>query len=307
MLNIYVKQMIKLTRAHIGIAVLPSFWLGSLFALVIGYEFNLLIFLWGFLIIFLIYASASYINDYYDYEADKHNRQFGFSGGSGVLQKFPQLRNVTKYLAAVFIFISLTLTAILALMTFIPIWAVCFIGLGAFFSWFYSAPPIRFSYRGMSEFPHFIAGIMNTGWGYMLLTGTLDLTLLIFAIPLSLHLLNVILIFEIPDKEADVHGGKKNFIVNRGRQNSYLMISIIFWISTIYFLILAYIEWYAQYINFWIIAAVSLFPSIVSTYTYLKKPIEKNIATKFAIRNALSLFTISIIFLAYFLIIQFLG
>jgi 1,4-dihydroxy-2-naphthoate octaprenyltransferase len=305
MLLTYVKQMIKLTRAHIGIAVLPSFWLGSLFALVLGYEFNLLIFLWGFLIIFLIYASASYINDYYDYEADKHNRQFGFSGGSGVLQKYPQLRKITKYLAVGFIFISLILTTILAVMTFIPIWSVGFIALGAFFSWFYSAPPIRFSYRGMSEFPHFIAGIMNTGWGYILLTGTLDFTLLIFAIPLSLHLLNVILIFEIPDKEADVHGGKKNFIVNRGRQNSYLLICIIFWFSTIYFLVLALIEWYADYINFWIIAAVSFFPSIVSTYTFLKKPLEKNIATKFAIRNALSLFTISIIFLAYFLILQF--
>jgi 1,4-dihydroxy-2-naphthoate polyprenyltransferase len=300
----YVKQMIKLTRAHIGIAVLPSFWLGSLFALVIGYEFNLLIFLWGFLIIFLIYASASYINDYYDYEADKHNRQFGFSGGSGVLQKYPKLRKVTKYLAAGFIFISLILTAILALMTFIPIWSVGFIAIGAFFSWFYSAPPIRFSYRGMSEFPHFIAGIMNAGWGYILLTGTLDFTILIFAIPLSLHLLNVILIFEIPDKEADVHGGKKNFIVNRGRQNSYLLISIIFWISTIYFLVLALIDWYAEVINFWIIAIVSFFPSLVSSYTYLKKPLEKNIATKFAIRNALSLFTISIIFIAYFLILQ---
>jgi 1,4-dihydroxy-2-naphthoate octaprenyltransferase len=305
MLLNYVKQMIKLTRAHIGIAVLPSFWLGSLFALVIGYEFNLLIFLWGFLIIFLIYASAAYINDYYDFDADKHNRQFGFSGGSGVLQKYPQLRKVTKYLAAGFIFISLILTAILALTTFIPVWSIGFIALGAFFSWFYSAPPIKFSYRGMSEFPHFIAGIMNTGWGYMLLTGNFDLTLLIFSIPLSLHLLNVILIFEIPDKEADIHGGKKNFIVNRGRQNSYFLISIIFWISTIYFVILALTKWYAEYINFWIIAAVSVFPTIVSTYTYLKKPLEQNIATKYAIRNALSLFTISIFFLGYFIVLQF--
>ncbi len=305
MLLTYVKQMIKLTRAHIGIAVLPSFWLGSLFALVIGYEFNILIFLWGFLIIFLIYASAAYINDYYDFDADKHNRQFGFSGGSGVLQKYPQLRKVTKYLAAGFIFISLILTAILALTTFIPIWSIGFIAIGAFFSWFYSAPPIKFSYRGMSEFPHFIAGIMNAGWGYLLLTGTFNLTILIFAIPLSLHLLNVILIFEIPDKEADVHGGKKNFIVNRGRQNSYFLISIIFGISTIYFVILALTKWYAEYINFWIIAVVSMFPTLVSTYTYLKKPLEQNIATKYAIRNALSLFTISIFFLAYFIIIQF--
>ena len=305
MLLTYIKQMMKLTRAHIGIAVLPSFWLGSLFALVIGYEFNLFIFLWGFFIIFLIYASASYINDYYDFEADRYNRQFGFSGGSGVLQKYPQLKLVTKWLAAGFIILSLILTGFLALTTFVPLWSIGFIGIGAFFSWFYSAPPIRFSYRGMSEFPHFIAGLMNAGWGYLLLTGTIDITLLIFAIPLSLHLLNVILIFEIPDKEADIHGGKKNFIVNRGRKRSFLFISIIFWISTIYFLILALTGWYADYINFWIITVISIFPSLVSTFTYFKKPLEQKLATIYAIRTALSLFTVSIIILAYFTYLQF--
>jgi len=132
----YIKQMIKLTRAHIGIAVLPSFWLGSLFALILGYKFDILIFLLGFLIIFLIYTSASYINDYYDYEADQYNRQFGFSGGSGVLQQYPQLKIVTKWLVAGFIMLSLILTAILAWTTFIPFWSIGFITLGAFFSWF---------------------------------------------------------------------------------------------------------------------------------------------------------------------------
>ena len=224
----YIIQMIKLTRAHIGIAVIPTFLLGYLFALILGFEFNIIIFLWGFFIIFLIYASASYINDYYDFEADKYNRQFGFSGGSGVLQKYPQLKQITKLLAAGFIILSLILTFILALTTFIPLWSVGFIAIGAFFSWFYSAPPIRLSYRGMSEFPHFIAGLMNAGWGYMPLTGNIDLTLVIFAFPISLHLLNVILIFEIPDREADIHGGKRNFIVRRGRQKSYLLISVIF-------------------------------------------------------------------------------
>ena len=297
-------QMIKLTRAHIGIAVLPSFWLGSLFALVLGYDFNVAIFLWGFAIIFLIYASASYINDYYDFDADQYNRQFGFSGGSGVLQHHPHLKVITKWSAAGLILISLVLTLILSWMTFIPLWSVGFIGLGAFFSWFYSAPPLRFSYRGMSEFPHFIAGLMNTGWGYLLVTGRLDITILIFAIPLSLHLLNVILIFELPDREADIHGGKRNFIVSRGRQQSYLIITILFWLATLYFGVLAYIGWYAQHINFWIITALSIIPSVVSTYTALKRPLEQQQATTYAIRTALSLFALSIILLVYFMILQ---
>jgi len=305
MLLIYFKQFIKLTRAHIGIAVLPSFWLGYLFALLLGYEFNLLIFLLGFIIIFLMYASASYINDYYDFEADKHNRQFGFSGGSGVLQQYPELKERTRYLAFIFILISILLTVFLAIFTFIPLWSIVFIGVGAFFSWFYSAPPIRLSYRGVGEIPHFIAGLLNTAWGYLLITGTIDMILIIFAIPLSLHLLCVILIFEIPDKEADIHGGKTNFIVKHGRKNSFLLITILFWLTSFYFLLLAFVGWYSELINFYLLAILSCIPSIISIIVYQKKPIEKSLATKSAIQTSLSLFIFSICMLVYFIFLQF--
>jgi len=252
-----------------------------------------------------LYASASYINDYYDYEADKHNRQFGFSGGSGVLQKYPELKEKTRKLAYIFILISIFLTIILSIFTFIPLWSIAFVGIGAFLALFYSAPPIRLSYRGAGELPHFIAGLTNTAWGYLLLTGTIDFKLIIFAIPFSLHLLNVILIFEIPDKEADIHGGKRNFIVNHGRKHSFLLICIIFWITTLYFFILSYFNWYTNFINFYFITLFSLIPSTISTIIYLKKPFEKSIATKSAIQSALSLFIFSIGLVVYFIYIQF--
>jgi 1,4-dihydroxy-2-naphthoate octaprenyltransferase len=305
MILTYFFQMIKLTRAHIGIAVLPTFLLGSLFALVLGYDLNSIVFLIGFIIIFFIYASAAYINDYYDFDADKYNRQFGFSGGSGVLQKYPQLKDITRRAGIFFIALALILTTTLSYTTFMPWWSVLYIGLGAFFSYFYSAPPLKFSYQGFGEFPHFIAGLMNTGWGYMLLTGTIDIPVIAFAIPLSLHLLNVILIFEIPDKEADVHGGKKNFIVNHGRQTSFLLITIIFWFTTLYFTLLALLGWYAELINFGLLAMLSLIPSFLSVWYYVKKPLRKKQATTQAIHIALSLFTFSVITLFYFLYLLF--
>lgn len=298
-------QMVKLTRAHIGIAVLPSFILGSLFAVLLGNQMHILIFIWGFIIIFLLYAAASYINDYYDYDADKYNRQFGFSGGSGVLQHFPHLKQITKLTALGFIILSLMMTFVLAWMSSLSWWIVGYIAIGAFFIWFYSAPPFRFSYRNMSEIPHFIAGIMNTGWGYILVSRTLDFSVLIFSIPLALHLLNIILIFELPDREADIFGGKKNVIVNFGRQKSFFLISIISWFSTIYFLILAATNWYSEYINFWYVTALSLIPSLLSTYTYYKKPLEQQKATHYAIRNAISIIIFSNIVLIYFFFLQF--
>lgn len=296
--------MLKLTRAHIGIVVLPSFWLGSLFALLLGYEFNLPIFLCGFLIIFLIYAAASYTNDYYDFEADQYNRQFGFSGGSGVLQKYPNLKNITKWSALAFIIVSLLITFVLSWITYIPVWSIGVILIGAFFSWFYSAPPIRFSYRGMSEFPHFIAGIMNTLWGYLIISGTIDISVIIFAIPLSLHLLNVILIFEIPDLEADIQAGKKNIIVKKGRQTSFILICFIFWLASAIYLVLALFNWYSELINFWLLALLSLIPSIFTTFICLKRPIEAPKATRFAIKTAVSLFVSTMIIIIYFILLQ---
>jgi 1,4-dihydroxy-2-naphthoate octaprenyltransferase len=300
----YSLQMIKLTRAHIGIAVLPSFWLGLIFALLLGNEFNLFIFSIGFIIIFCLYASASYVNDYFDFEADKYNRQFGFSGGSGVLQKFPELKKPAKWIGIIFILISLSLTVLLSLISFIPMWAVGYIAIGAFLSYFYSAPPVQMAYRGVGEFPHFIAGLLNAGWGYLLITGTIDLSLILFAIPLSLHLLTVILLFEIPDKEADIHGGKQNFIVTYGRKKAYFLIMILFWLATFYLLFLAWFGWNQASINFWIPASFSFIPSIVSTYYFITKYHEQ-IVTKIAIKTALSLFLFSSLFLIYTLYLLF--
>jgi 1,4-dihydroxy-2-naphthoate octaprenyltransferase len=196
------------------------------------------------------------------------------------------------------------LTLFLASISFIPFWSILFIGIGSFFSWFYSAPPIRLSYRGVGEFPHFIAGLMNTACGYLILTGTIDLKLIIFAIPLSLHLLNVILLFEIPDREADIHGGKTNFIVNHGRKNSFLLITILFCTTSIYFFSLAIIGWYSALINFYLITLLSLIPSLISTILYVKKHYEQTIATKSAIKTAISLFLFSISMILYFIILQ---
>ena len=297
--------MIKLTRAHIGVVVLPSFWLGCMFALLLGHPFNLSNFLIGFLIIFSLYASASYINDYYDFKSDQYNRQFGFSGGSGVLQHYPQLKKTTKNAAIGLNIFALLLTVYLGWTTILPVWAIVFVAIGIFFSYFYSAPPIQMAYKGIGEFPHFIAGIMNTSWGYILITGFIDLQIIIFAIPLSLHLLTVILLFEIPDKEADIHGGKQNFIVNHGRKKSFLLITTLFWFTTIYYIILSLTGWVEEFINFWLIALISLIPSLVSTYFIWKPQCMQTKATKTAIKTALSLFTFSTTILVYFIILQF--
>ena len=98
----YLSQIVKLARLSIAIAVLPCFFLGVLFAMAVGAEFILENVIWGFTILFLIEIAAAYANDYFDYEGDKYNKQFGFSGGSGVLLEHPELRMFAKWAGAYF-------------------------------------------------------------------------------------------------------------------------------------------------------------------------------------------------------------
>jgi len=293
---IYLWQIIKLARMPIVLAVIPIFFIGVLFAIRTGAEISLLNFIWGFSILFIIEIAASFANDYFDYESDKHNKQFGFSGGSGVLLTYPELLPFAKW-ASIFMFLSaLCLTVIFVQIYSFPIWTIAYIGVAVFFCWFYTAPPFRFVYRGFGEIPHFLAGIMFPSWGYLILTKTISLDLLIFAIPFGFLGLTVILNFEIPDMEADIHGGKHNLIVRKGRFFSFITIMVLYLAAFIFFLILSYTSWLHTSINIWLITLLATVPLFVSTVPVFKKIVARESATKYAIRNAITGF-LAVIFI----------
>lgn len=297
-------QIVKLARLPIALPLLPMFFVGVLFAMANGSEFILANVTWGFSILFLNAVAAAYANDYFDYEGDTYNEQFGFSGGSGVLLAHPELRLFAKW-AAVFLFIiSLALTAIFTWLASLPLWTIGYIAIGVFFFWFYTAPPIKLCYRGWGEPPHLLAGIMIPAWGYLAVTGTLDRHIFIFAVPIGLFFLTVIFNFEIPDREADLHAGKSNLIVKKGRRFSFKLVTALYGVSTTYFTVVALSNWLTERINFWVIVILSLIPFTVSLYSALYAPDDKEGATPYAIKNAvasfvyLALLTIYLLYLA---------
>jgi 1,4-dihydroxy-2-naphthoate octaprenyltransferase len=285
---IYLWQLVKLARMPIVFAVIPLFLIGVLFALRTGAEFSLGNFLWGFSILFIIEIAASFANDYFDYEADKHNRQIGFSGGSGVLLEYPELLPFAKWASVCMFLLALLLTGFFIIISSVPFWALGYIGVAVFFCWFYTAPPLRLVYRGLGELPHLLAGVMFPGWGYFILTGTLTIDLLIFAIPFGLLGLTVILNFEIPDREADLHGGKQNLIVRKGRYFGFGTIFLLYLATLLYFMILIAVRWSENTLNLLMILLLCLIPVFVSSTALIKKPIQQQEATTYAIRNAVA-------------------
>jgi 1,4-dihydroxy-2-naphthoate octaprenyltransferase len=79
------------------------------------------------------------------------------------------------------------------------------------------------------------------GWlpittGFYLFTGFFSHQILLFSIPVSLSIFNVILINEFPDQEADQAIGKKNLVVRFGKERMgdlYLGLSILIGLSFI--------------------------------------------------------------------------
>ena len=283
----------------IVLAVLPIFFLGTLFALITGVEFSLTNFLWGFIILFIIEIGAAFANDYFDYEADKYNKQFGFSGGSGVLIEYPELLPFAKWASVLLMIISLILTIFFVFIASLPIWVIGYICVAIFFCWFYTAPPLKLVYRGLGELPHFLAGIMFPVWGYLILTETIDFSIIIFAIPFGILGLTVILNFEIPDLEADLPAGKKNLIVLKGRTFSFFIVMLLYILATSYFLFLAFSYWNSDKFNFLFISSLLFIPTILSAIAVIKKPEIREKATKFAIINAVAGFTITSLITLY--------
>jgi 1,4-dihydroxy-2-naphthoate polyprenyltransferase len=300
---IYLWQMVKLARLPIVLAVIPTFLVGVLFAILQGTGFILSNFLWGFSILFIIEIAASFANDYFDYKADTYNKQLGFSGGSGVLPRYPELRLFAKWASIVLMILAIILTVLLTWYAAFPLWTIGYILIAVFFCWFYTAPPLKLVYRGLGELPHFLAAIMFPGWGYLLMTRTISLNLIIFAIPFGILGLTVILNFEIPDKEADIHGEKKNFIVRFGRAQSFLIINCLYFLAACLFVVYAFTDVLPLSINLWIPTLFFFIPFFISLPAALNSNPTKETATPYAIRNAIAGFTTVLLTALYFIII----
>ncbi len=289
----------------IVLAVIPTFLVGTLFAILHGASFLLSNFLWGFSILFIIEIAASFANDYFDYDSDAFNQQFGFSGGSGVLLRYPELRPFAHWTSISLMVFAIILTSLFTWFASFPLWTIGYILVAVFFCWFYTAPPLKLVYRGLGELPHFLAAVMFPAWGYLLMTKTIDIPLLIFATPFGILGLTVILNFEIPDREADIYAGKKNFIVSFGRPASFLVINCLYFLGFCLFVVFALTNVIGLSINLWIPVFFFFIPFVISLQPALKNIQKKEVATTYAIRNAIAGFS-TVIFIAIYFILMLL-
>jgi 1,4-dihydroxy-2-naphthoate octaprenyltransferase len=168
-----------------------------------------------------IQIAANLSNDYFDYLSgnDAYNVSGSkFSGGSRVIVS--GALTPKKVISAAYLFYSVgTLFGVyLAIQTgymlILPLWIF-----GLLMAYFYSANPLRLSYRGFAEAANFLAfGPLITVFSYYVHTSAISTAAFLSSLMPGVLLAMVLVINEVPDYSADSKAGKKTLIVRKGMQ-----------------------------------------------------------------------------------------
>lgn len=208
--------------------VLP-FLLGAVIAWSQGYPINLAILVLSALAVTFIMLMTFLVNEYYDYEADIINKAFHrLSGGSRVLPMGLLPRRHSLIAAYVCLFIAVIIGLLLQFYYKTGSYTIPLGALAIFIGYFYTAKPLRWSYRGLGEIAvWFSCGWLATFTGYYLQTGCFDMVTTLAALPGATSVFLLILINEIPDIDSDRLVGKRNLAVRLGREKAAILYSII--------------------------------------------------------------------------------
>ena len=201
----------------------------------------------GYLVLFFIELSTILVNEYYDYDTDRLNKNFGpFTGGTRVLVEgqlgFPEVRAG--------IWASLLLTAACGyLLIRVDTQASSFsilllILLGLFLGLGYTAPPLKFAYRGWGELT---VAITHSPYvivcGYVFQGGSWnDWLPWVLSIPLFLATFAAIILAGIPDRLADKEVSKKVMTVLWGPRESVLLAAFFIGLASLSGLFLSHFQ-----------------------------------------------------------------
>jgi 1,4-dihydroxy-2-naphthoate octaprenyltransferase len=271
-----IKHIIVLGRLHFLLGGFLLFCIGVALALFEDIVFSVERFIFGYAILLPAHLSLSYSNNYFDAEADRNNELTAISGGSKLLEEYPHLKKFCKWFAVLLIVISVSISILFSIIyNYHPIF-VLFVICGNLLAWYYAAPPLKLSYRGMGEVSTALAyGFLMPGIGYLIINPRFDSLFFIFSLPLLLYGLIFIITVELPDMEGDTISGKKTLVVRIGRRYAVGISAIAAGIGTCYFFLSSKIYSVNASIDFMIVGLLSIIPLTMGLAGMLAKLNER--------------------------------
>jgi 1,4-dihydroxy-2-naphthoate polyprenyltransferase len=269
-------NLFKVARLQFAVIGLFLFLFGALWAVLLGAPFSLPRLLLGYLIMLAAQLSVHFGNDYFDVDSDRPGGATLVSGGAGVLQEHPELREPAHRIAIALLLLSLALGIVFIWIYSLPPWAMGFILLGNLIGWTYSAPPLRLSARGFGEITSAITiGFLIPTMGYLVMHGTLDLDGLYFIIPLTFYGLVLILTVAIPDLEDDRLANKMTWVARWGRGLAFRAIGVLLMAASAYFFLLPRLSERPIPLDLNVLGILSLIPLSIGLLGMLKSPSER--------------------------------
>lgn len=186
-----------------------------------------IVFLLGYLLIFLLEVVVVFSNDYYDRETDQLNRYFSpFTGGSRVLVDGVISESALRMASKKVLLFCILLTMLIAFISANSFPTVAILVTALFLlAVSYTAPPLKISYRGWGEitvgFTHSFAVILC---GFVFQGGALGSTIpWLLGIPLFFAIIPAIILAGFPDEQADRQIGKGTLAVRLGKEKASVL------------------------------------------------------------------------------------
>ncbi len=286
-----IKDLIELGRFPFLFGGLLLYILGVLVSGRMGYDIDPIRAVFGYLVFMPAHLSVSYSNDLFDVYADSFNDGTLFSGGSGVLKRRPELMRVALYISIILILISVFLSIIFTLIYSLSPLFVGLVILGSLLGWFYTAPPLKLSYRGLGEISTAATvGVLVPMYGFIVSTGTLDISLLYLLFPMSLSGLVFIINVQTPDLEADIKGGKNTWVMHLGRKGSLTILFFLVLFQTLYYGVAALLSPDLNGLSIVPFLMFSLIPLTLTLPCIILRSAKRKTVSKIVTANMLSLF-----------------
>ena len=233
-----IRNLLGIIRVHIVVGGALAFSIGTLLGVLNGGVFSLPQVILGYLVVFCGDLSSHYSNDYYDVDVDQYVQQRKVFAGKGILVDNPRLRPTSRAISTTLLVLSIVFAGITVLWYDVPVVFVL-ITIGAnLLGWFYSAPPLRLTARGLGEITiAIVTGMIIPGAGYLVVRGRFDPMFIFFALPFMMYGLILSLSLEAPDLRVDQSGGRRNLAVRGGLRVLFTSIMVLTIAVTLIFLI----------------------------------------------------------------------
>jgi 1,4-dihydroxy-2-naphthoate octaprenyltransferase len=172
--------------------------------------------------VLFIHVGANLANEYFDYRsgADPANpNRGGLGGGSGLI---PDVLPASFFLRGSILSLAIGAALGLHLNAILAGNLVLVLGIaGIFCAFFYTAPPLKLSYRGLGEIVLFTAfGILPVVGAYFVQTESVSWRVVAASLPIAFAVLLILWVNQIADAAPDGAAGKRTLAVALGPQRS---------------------------------------------------------------------------------------